>query len=307
MPNVKKLIYQWISQRFMDGCSSYNELAVRKSCRSKAQARATFAQHQVPHAKGLIFINPFKAHQFAQQHGFPLVIKPNVSGFSRGSHFPITSYRELWKAIFLAKLWWPTTVVEQYLQGKNYRVVAIKGDDGQGQLMSVIERFAPHVIGDGQHTIDQLIDEENNTRKEMGLYPCIQPLSKGVITQSFLKKHGHQLSSAPQLGEVVTLFYRISLAPGGVIEVIDQGTIPNTNKKLFTDVLAMFDANILGIDVIMEKGIDHDFNDQQCILLEVNSRPYLKMHDYPRFGQKEDLSGYFQHLDQLEIAQVDIF
>jgi len=304
---VKKKIYQWISQRFMDGCSSYNDLTVRRSCRSKEQARAVFSDNKVPHAKGLIFLNPFNAIRFAKQYGFPLVIKPNVSGFSRGSHFPINSYGELWKAIFLAKLWWPTTVVEQYLLGKNYRVVVVKSADKKGQLMSVIERFSPYVLGDGKQSIEQLIDEENDVRESMALFPVIHPLTKGSVTRKFLAKQSYSLATVPKEGEIVTLFYRISLAPGGVVSIIDQKTIPQINKDLFTDVLAMFDANILGIDVIMAQGIDTPFDQQDCILLEVNSRPYLKMHDYPRFGEKEDLSGYFSHLEQFEISQADTF
>ena len=304
---IKKRIYQWLSQQFMDGCSSYNNLSVRRSCRSKEQARDVFAKGNIPHAKGLIFLNPFKAIRFAQQHGFPLVIKPNVSGFSRGSHFPINTYRELWKAIFLAKLWWPTTVVEQYLLGKNYRVVVVKGDGNEAELMSVIERFAPYVLGDGKQSIDQLIDEENTIRSTMGLFPVIHPLSKGSTTKKFLAKVNYDLTSIPKAGEIVTLFYRISLAPGGVVSIIDQSSIPKVNKDLFINVLNLFDANILGIDVIMQQGIDQPFDEQECILLEVNSRPYLKMHDYPRFGEKEDLSRYFDQLEQFDISQADTF
>jgi len=306
---VKKKLYQWLSQKFMDGCSSYNDLSVRRNCRSKEQARDVFSKGNVPHAKGLIFLNPLKAIRFAQQHGFPLVIKPNVSGFSRGSHFPISSYGELWKAIFLAKLWWPTTVVEQYLLGKNYRVVVVKDDSkqGSGELMSVIERFSPYVQGDGKLSIDQLIDDENTTRHQMGLFPVVHPLSKGAVTKKFLAKKNLSLASIPNEGEIITLFYRISLAPGGVVSVIDQSSIPKANKDLFINVLNLFDANILGIDVIMQQGIDTPFDEQECIFLEVNSRPYLKMHDYPRFGNKEDLSDYFDHLEQFDISQADTF
>ncbi|MBL4584238.1 MAG: hypothetical protein JKX83_06440 [Pseudomonadales bacterium] len=302
MSAIRKSVYQWISARFMDGCSSYNSLEVRKSCRSKEQARAVFSQGNVPHAKGLIFINPFKAITFAKQHGFPLVIKPNVSGFSRGSHFPIRSYSELWKAIFFAKLWWPATVVEQYLEGSNYRVVV-----AQGEIMSVLQRYSPFVEGNGAHTIEALIDQENKIREQMQLYPCIYPLQKGAVTQKFLKKQKLSLTSIPSKGEIITLFYRISLAPGGVVRTIDKQTIPQVNQDLFKRVLSLFDANILGIDVILEKGIETDYRDQKCIFLEVNSRPYLKMHDYPRYGEKEDLSEYLDSLEQLEIAQTDTF
>ncbi|WP_413700886.1 cyanophycin synthetase [Psychromonas sp. KJ10-10] len=286
----------------MDGCSNYNSLSVRKSCRSKEQARNKFKQGGIAHAQGLIFFNPFKAIKFAKQHGFPLVIKPNVSGFSRGSHFPIRNYKELWKAIFFAKCWWPFTVVEQYLQGHNYRVVV-----ANGKIMSVLERYAPFVIGDGKSTIEQLIDVENKTREEMGLYPCMHPLQKGPQTTSFLKKSGYDLQTVPTKNENVTLFYRISLAPGGVVEVIDKSLLPEANKTLFKDVLKLFDANILGIDVIMEKGITLDHNEQKVIFLEVNSRPYLKMHSYPRYGKAEDLSVHFDELDSLDISQPDTY
>ena len=286
----------------MDGCSNYNSLQVRKSCRSKKQARDKFKEGGIQHAQGLIFFNPFSAIKFAKQHGFPLVIKPNVSGFSRGSHFPIKNYKELWKAIFLAKLWWPFTVVEQYLQGHNYRVVV-----ANGKVMSVLERYAPFVIGDGKSTIEQLIDKENKTREQMKLFPCMSPLQKGSQTISFLKKSGYDLQTVVAADENVTLFYRISLAPGGVVEVIDKSLLPEANQTLFKDVLKLFDANILGIDVILEKGIEVDHREQKCIFLEVNSRPYLKMHAYPRYGQAEDLSVHFNELDKLEISQSDTY
>ena len=302
MKAIKKIIYAWISQKFMGGCSSYNSLETRKGCRSKEQARDVFSKGSIPHAHGKIFFNPWIAHKFAKEHGFPLVIKPNVSGFSRGSHFPITSYRQLYKAIFLAKLWWPTTVVEQYLQGKNYRVVVIKG-----QVMSVIERFAPFVMGDGKMTIRELIDQENVVRESMALFPCISPLKKNAVTVKFLKKQNLTLDDIPAEGNVVTLFYRISLAPGGVVKTIDKTTISTKNTALFLKVLELFDANILGIDVIFAQDITKDYTEQKCIFLEVNSRPYLKMHDYPRFGEKEDLTPYFKQLEQLDISQADIF
>ena len=299
---IKKIIYAWISKTFMGGCSNYNSLEVRRSCRSKEQARDRFKQGGIPHAQGLIFFNPFAAVRFAKRYGFPLVIKPNVSGFSRGSHFPIRNHKELWKAIFFAKCWWPFTVVEQFLEGKNYRVVV-----ANGKIVYVLQRYAPSVKGDGISTISQLMLKENKVREEMQLYPVIHPLKENAQSRAFLAKQGLNFNSVPKQGQRVTLFYRISLAPGVVLEVIDKQLLPEVNKLLLKEVLHLFDANILGIDVILEKGIEHDYREQKCIFLEVNSRPYLKMHAYPRYGEPEDLSAYFDELDSLEIKQSDTF
>lgn len=302
MLTINRLVYKRIDSRFLGGCSSYNSLDIRKSCRSKLQARTVFAKHNIPHAKGETFFSPFKAVRFARTHGFPLVVKPNVSGFSRGSHFPLTSYKELLLAMFWAKMWWPVSVVEQYLEGKNYRIVVVK----EG-IMSVIRRYPPFVDGDGKSSINLLIDRENELRKSMDLYPVIHPIPKDRKIVRYLKKKDLNLVSIPVEGERVQLFNRISLAPGGVIETIDKTSLPGDNRELFEGILEHFGANILGIDAIFEKGIDQSYRQQKTILLEVNSRPYLKMHDVPRYGEREDLKPYYDRLNSLVVKQQDTF
>lgn len=299
---LKIKIYHWISQRYMQGCSSYNDLEVRRSCRSKQQGRVKFAEGGLPHARGLVFFNPLKAINFAKKHGFPLVIKPNVSGYSRGSYFPINNFRELWKAMLLAKIWWPTTVIEQYLKGANYRVAVI-----DGKIMSVIQRYPPFVIGNGKDSIATLIDVENAVREEMQLYGGMFPIQKNQRTADHLKKQRLTFDSVPEKDEYIELYFRVALAPGGIVRIIDKTTVHADNFKLFLDTLELFKANILGVDIIFENNIEQSHKDQTCILLEVNSRPYLKMHDYPRYGEKEDLSAYYSELDKLDISQPDTF
>ena len=302
MRKLKTLIYAWISEKYMHGCSNFNSLEVRRGCRSKAQGRAVFAKNDVPHARGMIFFWPWKAHAFAKKHGFPLVIKPNVSGYSRGSYFPINDFKSLYKAIFWAKVWWPTTVIEQYLKGANYRVLTT-----DHRFVSVIRRYPPFVIGNGRDNISQLMDAENAVRREMQLHPVIFPLEKSDQVIAHLKKQNLTLQSVPKEGEQVELFHRVALAPGGVVEIIDQATIPDENRELFYNVVRMFGANVLGIDVIFEKGIEIPYHEQKCIFIEVNSRPYMKMHHYPRYGEAEDLSEAMAELENLDIPDKDIF
>ncbi len=302
MRKLKALIYAWISERYMHGCSNFNTLAVRKGCRSKAQGRAVFKKNNIPHARGQVFFWPSTAHQFARRHGFPLVIKPNVSGYSRGSYFPIQNYRELWLAFLRAKVWWPTTMIEQYLKGANYRVLA----EGQG-LISVIRRYPPFVTGNGKDTIEALIDKENAIRREMNLHPTIFPIAKNHNAIRHLQKQNLDLSSIPRDGQHVEIFHRVALAPGGVVETINQDTMPEENKVLFMEVVKMFGANILGIDVIFEKGIEIPYTEQNCIFIEVNSRPYIKMHHYPRYGPVEDFRDALAELEKLDITDRDIF
>lgn len=302
MKKVKQLLYAWIDKQFLNGCSSFNSLETRKNCRSKKQARQAFALHGIPHAEGMVFYGPISPIRFVRSYGFPVVIKPNVGGFSRGSHFPINSYSELVKALFLVKLWWPSSVIEQYLEGKNYRIVVI-----EDEVMSLIQRYPPFIRGDGVSTIGTLIDRENEIRDAMGLHPVMYPIKKNGRIQRYLNKNKMDFSTIPEKDKLVTLFNRVALAPGGVIETLDKTTIHPDNLEILLKIVPIFDANILGIDAIFEKGIEYSHREQRVIFLEVNSRPYLKMHDYPRFGDKEDLQNYLDTLSSMDISERDIF
>lgn len=302
MRRFKRLVYAWVSRKYLAGCSNYNSLEVRRGCRTKLQGRSVFAKNRIPHAPGQVFFWPGTARKFAREHGFPLVIKPNVSGFSRGSYFPIHSMRELYRAIFWAKCWWPTTVVERYLSGANYRVLA--GRDG---IVSAIRRYPPTVAGNGIDSIGALIDAENRIRADMGLHPVMYPAQKSGKVLRHLARQGMNFASIPEKGQRVELFHRVALSTGGVVETIDKSRVHEDNRRLFVEIVELFDANLLGIDAIFEKGIDIAHTEQECIVLEVNSRPYIKMHHYPRWGEKEDFSADLSKLDELVIEDRDIY
>jgi D-alanine-D-alanine ligase-like ATP-grasp enzyme len=176
-----------------------------------------------------------------------------------------------------------------------------------GKIMSVIQRYPPFVIGNGEDSISTLIETENAVREEMQLYSGMFPIQKNQRTENHLNKQRLTFDTVPAKDEHIELYFRVALAPGGIVRTIDKKTIHADNVQLFLDTLKLFKANILGVDIIFENSIEQSYKDQKCILLEVNSRPYLKMHDYPRYGEKEDLSAYYSDLDKLDVSQVDTF
>lgn len=302
MKKLKRLIYRWIDQQFLDGCTSYNSLDVRKASRSKKSSRAMFSKLEIPHAQGKIFLSPFAAFDFVKEHGYPVVVKPNVSGFSRGSHFPIKTPAQLLKACLMVKIWWPFSVIERYLEGHNYRVVVIKDE-----VMGAIERYPAFVIGDGTSTVKQLIENENQTRQALQLLPAMYLLKQSQVDKNLLRQQQLELSSVPLNNQWVDLHNKVALKPGGIVETINPDKVHPDTQDACQRLLTGFDANILGIDIIMKDSIEKSYLEQECIFLEVNSRPYLKMHHHPRFGPKPDLESSYQKLDQLHIDDADIF
>jgi hypothetical protein len=81
------------------------------------------------------------------------------------------------------------------------------------------------------------------------------------------------------------LYQRVALAPGGIVEVVGKATLLPENHALFL-ISLIFQDNILGIDATFEEGIEKSYRKQKSILLEVHSGLYLKMHYFPRFGEK---------------------
>ncbi|CAB5496290.1 cyanophycin synthetase [Bathymodiolus thermophilus thioautotrophic gill symbiont] len=294
---TKPWLHRFLSRFFLSGCSDYNPLEVRRACRSKSQARTAFAQNNLPYAQGSTFVNPISALKFAKKHAFPLVVKPNVGGFSRGAYFPINNNTALLKASIGVKKWWPVSIIEQYLLGKNYRVVMTKLG-----VMSILRRYPPFVIGNSTSDISQLIDDENLIRKQMDLLPIAHPIPKNSAIKRHLKQQKMCLSSVPVAGQKVYLHHKIALKLGSSVEIIDKKVLTRQNKQDLEKILTFFDANILGIDVICEQGIEVDFNAQACIFLELNSRPFLKMHDKPRYGEQEDLSDFYQQLNKIKVT-----
>ncbi len=57
----------------------------------------------------------------------------------------------------------------------------------------------------------------------------------------------------------------------------------------------------------MKKALKPVTCNKKCIFIEVNSRPYMKMHYYPRYGEVEDFSAALVELDQLDIFDKDIY
>ena len=294
---MKKFIYSIIAKKFLNGCSDYNSLNVRRSIRTKEQSKKTFQDLDIPTAKSRMFFLPFGAFSFVKEHGFPVCVKPDVSGYSRGSHFPIENYKQLLIACIKVKIWWPKSIIETYLAGRNFRIVTIKGE-----VMSIIQRYPPSIVGNGTDNISTLIDAENAIRVEMKLSPTIYQIPKDhKAIAKHLSLSNRDLSTVPGKDEEVFLHHKIALKLGSIVEIIDKTTLTENNQELLQKILSHLDANILGIDVIAEDPLSVDFDKQKCIFLELNSRPYLRMHDVPRFGKKEDLSPYYAKLDKLDI------
>ena len=59
--------------------------------------------------------------------------------------------------------------------------------------------------------------------------------------------------------------------------------------------------------VDVRKYLKRGNKEQEVVFLEVNSRPYLKLHDYPRYGKNQDLKEYYTALNALDDQEKEYF
>ena len=145
-------------------------------------------------------------------------------------------------------------------------------------------RIPAYVIGDGKHSIEQLVEIRN--RQENRGDGHEKSLTKIVIDEisiNLLKKNGFTPESIPKDGLRVYLKYNGNLSTGG--EAIDC-----TDKvHPFNQELAIRAARIIGLDIagvdITCPNISKPLERGKGAIIEVNASPGIRMHLNPSKGK----------------------
>src|SRR5205807_1461538 len=86
----------------------------------------------------------------------PVVVKPQFGSQGRGVATNLSTCEQVKTAYANARANWPEIVVEGYAPGADYRVLVVGG-----RVVAAARRDPAQVIGDGLHTIAQLIEIVN--------------------------------------------------------------------------------------------------------------------------------------------------
>ena len=97
-----------------------------------------------------------EAIRAAQRLGFPVVTKPYNGNHGRGISIRLTSDEEVAGGFAAAREHSRSVIVETFLEGDDHRLLVVNGE-----LVAATRRTPGHVVGDGRHTIAQLIDIVN--------------------------------------------------------------------------------------------------------------------------------------------------
>lgn len=244
--------------------------------------------YSLPFAEGYSFWNKKTAIKYARELGFPLVIKPRSGSLSKHTTCNIKNNNELQKAINITQIISRDFILEKFIAGDMYRITVINN-----KIIACCLREAPNVIGDGIHTIEELINIKNDNplrgdknKKNFTLHKII--ISEQTIIM--LMNQNLTIKSILSLGNKIYLHNKIILACGADIHDKTDDVHPD-NNMLFVKLASLLQAPIIGIDFICQN-ISKTYRKQTCAIIEVNSLPYIDMHHFPVSGKSRDVAGY---------------
>lgn len=161
---------------------------------------------------------------------------------------------------------------EEFIDGENYRLLVVGHN-----VIGAIKRKAAHIIGDGQHSITELIEIFNTKRKRN----ILKPIRIDNEVDLRLKELNMTLDSIPELDQEVILRYSCNLSTGGTTEEC-MSEVGDYYKELAVKAVKALGMEFGGVDIITPD----ISNKSKCAINEINYNPGLRLHYKVDKGEK---------------------
>jgi cyanophycin synthetase len=241
----------------------------------------------------------------AQEIGLPVVVKPRKGNQGRGVSVRLTTREAVISAFEIAVAQDGDAMVERQIEGSDFRLLVIGG-----RLIAAARRECPTVVGDGVHTIAELVEIENqNPRRGEDHATSLSKLRLDAIGREMLAEQGLAVDTIAGKGEVVVLRRNANLSTGGsAVDVTDE-VHPLVAERAI-DAAAMVGLDVAGIDVVASC-IDQPLDVTRGAIVEVNAAPGLRMHIEPSHGSPRPvgeamINSIFPHGDSGRIPIVAV-
>lgn len=246
----------------------------------KDLTKALLGAAGVPVPDGRSVTTPEEAWEVAREIGGPVVVKPRDGNQGKGVAVNLQGRSQVFAAFEAASDICSEVIVERYFPGHDFRLLVV-GD----KLVAAARRDPPQVIGDGRHTIAQLVEAINAdpARGEGHGTSLTKIRIHDDIAVATMAKQGYDAHSIPQNGVLVALRNNANLSTGGTATDVTDHVHPDL-AAVAVAAAQMVGLDICGIDLVSESVYEPLSPGKGCIV-EVNAAPGLRMHLSPSFGK----------------------
>ncbi len=249
----------------------------------KDMTRRLLSSAGLPVPRGEVVRTEDAAVAAAQRIGIPVVTKPLDGNHGRGVSLDLRTEADVrggfTRALKEARR--GEVVVESYVAGNDYRVLVVGG-----QMVAVAERVPAHVIGDGTHTVRELVEETNaDPRRGFGHEKVLTRVKLDDPAIELLRKQGYGLDDAPPEDAFVKLAETGNMSTGG--SSIDRTwEAHEDNVEIAEEAARVVGLDVAGID-FLAPDISQPVRETGGAIVEVNAAPGFRMHTHPTEGESQ--------------------
>ncbi|PNS09039.1 cyanophycin synthetase [Solilutibacter silvestris] len=225
------------------------------------------------------------AWRAARRLGGTVVLKPYNGNHGRGITINISAEEDVRAAFEAAREHSRSVIVETYLAGDDHRLLVVNGE-----LIAATRRTPGHVVGDGRHTVTELVEIVNSDpRRGVGHEKVLTKLQLDREAELMLERVGYSADSVPKEGEVVPLRSTANLSTGGTATDVTDIIHPD-NRAMAERAVRAVGLDVGGVD-FLTTNIAESYKTIGGGICEVNAAPGFRMHIAPSEGTPRDAAG----------------
>lgn len=212
-----------------------------------------------------------------------IVVKPKTTNYGIGISVFVdpASEEDYIEALTIAFSEDDSVLIEEYIAGTEYRFFVV-----DGETRAVLLRKPAHVVGNGTHTIQELVDQKNdNPLRGTGHRSPLEKIQVGPSELLTLKDQKLTVEDIPAEGQTVYLRTTSNISTGGdSVDFTDE--MDSSYKKIAGQISDALGAKVSGIDLIIPDYKHVSQADQPgYYCLEANFNPAMHMHMYVADGE----------------------
>ncbi|UBF24824.1 cyanophycin synthetase [Kovacikia minuta CCNUW1] len=257
----------------------------------KDDCKAFLSTLGFPVPRGNIVYTLNEALAEAKRIGYPVAVKPVVGHKGIGVTADIQDAVELEQAFDRAVEAIPPDepiriIVEKSVSGRDFRLLCVNG-----RFVAATERCPAYVIGNGEDTIQELIDRENQTAARRDTpTSSLGKIQVDDAMHRYLEEQELTLDNVLERDRKIFLRKVANLSAGG-LSIDATRTIHPDNIILAQDIAQHFRLTCLGIDVITSN-LARSWKEEDFGILEINAAPGIYMHLKPSVGESVDVPAH---------------
>jgi len=212
---------------------------------------------------------------------FPLVVKP-MQGTSLGDDVLCNIGHIGQLELYMEKCYQKydfLSIEEFYPNLSSYRVLVF-----YQKVIGVVQRFSARVIGDGIHSIRELVALQNIEREKLKHRVKLGPIKIDEETMIRLNELNLTVDSIPNHNETIVLCYTCNSTRGGTTKSLGK-KIDKENARLLCQAAGVLGLNFVGFDVVCED-ILIPIAKSRGVIIEANHNPAVSIHENPLSGPR---------------------